>query len=133
MFHELDSQMNNCIQSCGDCANECKEVLFQHCLSKGGAHIEQAHVNLMVDCIQICRMSADFMLRGSDMHMLSCALCAEICDACAVSCDDIGDAEMEECAELCRRCAESCREMSGNIHLPHESAMIHSQATRPYM
>ena len=133
MFHNIDSHMNECIQACGDCANECKEVLFQHCLNMGGAHIEQSHVNLMVDCIQICRMSADFMLRGSDMHMLSCALCAEMCDACATSCEDIGDEEMQECADLCRKCADSCREMSGNIHLPHESTLIHSHATSPYM
>ena len=133
MFHTLDGHASDCIQACGDCANECKEVLFQHCLNMGGAHIEQNHVNLMVDCIQICRMSGDFMLRGSDMHMLSCALCAEICDACATSCEDIGDPEMQECADLCRQCAELCREMSGNIHLPHETTLIHSQATTPYM
>ncbi len=40
------------------------------------------------------------------------AACAEICEACAESCDRIGGKEMESCAEACRRCAQSCREMS---------------------
>lgn len=133
MFHNLDQNMNECIEACGDCANECKEVLFQHCIPMGGKHTEAAHVNLMVDCVQICRMTADFMLRGSETHMLTCALCAEICDACAASCEDFNDEEMKECAELCRACAVSCRSMSGNIHIPHESAMMNRPENRSFI
>jgi hypothetical protein len=38
-------------------------------------------------------------------------VCAEVCKACAVSCEDIGG--MQHCVELCRRCAASCGQMSG--------------------
>jgi hypothetical protein len=51
------------------------------------------------------------MLSRSEYHERLCALCAELCDECAASCEEIGG--MEHCVELCRRCAGSCREMSG--------------------
>jgi hypothetical protein len=68
----------------------------------------------LMDCADICRTSADFMLRGSPQHALTCGTCAEVCAACAESCERIGqqDGMMKKCAEVCRRCAESCRHMA---------------------
>jgi hypothetical protein len=55
------------------------------------------------------------MLRQSDFHMKTCGLCAEICTACAKSCERMGqDEQMKTCAAACRACAESCQKMSGN-------------------
>lgn len=100
----------SCIELCQKCHDTCLETLVGHCLPMGGKHVEQAHVRLMLDCIDICRTSADFMRRGSPMHTLTCAACAEICEACAKSCDAVGD--MDACARVCRECAESCRQMA---------------------
>lgn len=85
-------------------------MIYRHCLQLGGKHVEPAHLQLMADCAQICRTSADFMLRGSPRHALTCRACAEICEACADDCERIGD--MADCVQACRRCAEACREMA---------------------
>jgi hypothetical protein len=56
------------------------------------------------------------MLRGSTLHHLTCAACAEVCEECADACDPLdsvaGDVIPGHCADVCRRCAASCREMA---------------------
>ena len=79
------------------------------CLEKGGEHVEQVHAKLMLDCIQICATSADFMARGSELHGLVCRACSEVCRRCAESCEKIG---MTDCAAQCRKCADSCGSMA---------------------
>lgn len=76
-------------------------------------HSEPAHIRLMLDCAEICQTSANFMLRGSDLHASTCGVCAQVCEQCATDCDRMGDdAQMKACADMCRRCAETCRQMS---------------------
>ena len=104
--------LGECIKACIECHDTCEHMIYQHCLRMGGKHVEAEHLKLMADCAQICRTSADFMLRGSPRHGLTCRVCAEICEACAENCERIG--EMEECVRACRRCAETCREMAGS-------------------
>jgi hypothetical protein len=84
---------------------------MNHCLESGGKHVEPTHFRLMINCAEICRTAADFMLSNSNLHARICAACAEVCDACAQSCEQVG--EMDECIQACRRCADSCRKMSG--------------------
>jgi hypothetical protein len=122
-MQKMNKHMQECIENCNDCRDECEKMLFQHCLEMGGEHLEQAHVKIMADCIEICQTAANFMLRGSDMHGDVCHACADICDACADSCDEIGGKEMERCADVCRACAESCREMGQmmGMHGPRQS------------
>ncbi len=103
--------MAECITRCLDCYRACTEAAGQ-CLAKGGKHADAPHQSLLRDCAEICRTSADFMVRGSQHHHLTCGVSAKICEACAVSCEALGDAEMKACAEACRRCAESCGAMS---------------------
>jgi hypothetical protein len=105
-------EMKECGEICLECYTTCTETL-SYCLEQGGEHVEAPHVTLLQDCIEICRTSADFLLRGSSLHATTCAACAEICERCAEDCARIGGEEMDRCAEVCRRCAESCRQMSG--------------------
>lgn len=63
----------------------------------------------MINCAEICRTAADFMLSNSDMHSHICVACSEVCRACAESCEQVGD--MDECVQACRACMESCRSM----------------------
>lgn len=107
----IPENMQECIRQCWDCRHLCQDTLYRHCLPIGGPHVEEAHVKLMVDCIQICQAAADFMTRDSQMHMDVCRVCADICDACAKACERIGDESMMACAKACRACAESCRSM----------------------
>lgn len=103
------SQMQGCIDDCLHCYRVCTQTAMNHCLETGGSHVEPRHFRLMINCAEICRTAADFMLSNSDMHPQICAACAEVCRACAESCEQIGD--MDECVQACRACMESCRAM----------------------
>ena len=103
------ANLKSCIDACAECHRVCLEHFTHMCLEKGGAHVEQAHARLMLDCIQICATSADFMTRGSALHEYVCKACSEVCRACAESCEKLG---MTECAAQCRECADSCGSMA---------------------
>jgi hypothetical protein len=108
----VSPQMRECIARCQSCHSVCSETIT-YCLRQGGPHAEPDHIRLMLDCVEICQTSANFMLRGSDLHPLTCGACAEICERCAEDCDRMGEDEtMRRCVDECRRCAESCRRMA---------------------
>lgn len=109
-MQNLSSEMQQCIQNCLDCHSTCLHMAATHCLQMGGPHVQQNHYRLMLDCAQICQVSADFMLRSSPHHPHLCRECAEICRSCADDCERVGD--MEECVKACRTCAESCSAMA---------------------
>jgi hypothetical protein len=110
----ISAEMQSCIDECQDCHHICVETAT-HCLGLGGKHAAVEHIQTLLDCAEICQTSANFMLRGSPDHGMTCGICAAICDRCAKSCDALaGDDDlMRRCAQACRRCAESCRKMAG--------------------
>lgn len=113
MPHHTTEAMQQCIQECQQCFAVCSETTT-HCLSMGGNHATAEHVTMLLDCADICRTAAAFMLRSSPLHARVCGVCADTCAACADSCERIGDDEqMRACAAACRRCAKSCRQMAG--------------------
>lgn len=103
--------MSDCIDRCIACYRACEQAAA-HCLQKGGRHADAEHIRALLDCAEICRTSSVFMLRGSEHHHLTCGVCAEICAACATSCDALNDSEMKRCADACRACAASCASMA---------------------
>ena len=110
--HELTTEMDQCIADCTDCHRVCLSTV-RHCLGRGGKHAAPAHIAILEDCAEICRASANSMIRGSELHTRLCAACADICSRCAESCEAMdGDEVMAGCAEVCRRCAESCERMA---------------------
>lgn len=111
-YQHQNSHFQECITNCRDCHQICLETIT-YCLQQGGRHAEAAHIRLLLDCAEICQTSANFMLRGSELHTRTCAVCAEVCARCAQDCARMGnDSQMQACAEACRRCAESCRRMA---------------------
>jgi hypothetical protein len=103
--------LEQCIENCVRCHRLCLETASRHL--KGEGKIEGPHLRLLLDCADICQTSADFMIRGSELHGETCAACAAICERCADECDRHGDdPHMAACAELCRACAQTCREMA---------------------
>lgn len=110
---QTNQSMLQCIENCLECYGICLAAIT-YCLEKGGEHAEAKHVRLLLDCAEICQTSANFMIRGSALHPITCGACAEICARCAEDCERMTDDEqMRKCAEACRRCAESCRQMAG--------------------
>jgi hypothetical protein len=115
--HTTNVDVEQCIQNCKDCHDMCVETIA-HCLEIGGKHAEPAHIRLMLDCAEICQTSANFMLRGSDLHRYTCGVCAEVCERCAQDCERFEDDDyMQECAKVCRSCAESCRQMATTMNM----------------
>lgn len=110
MHYQPDPTMQECIETCLDCAQICRETAMQHCLEAGGRHVEPDHFRLMMACTTICSAAAEIMMTGAPQHRALCRACVEICEACALSCETIGD--MEECVAICRDCAQSCRTMA---------------------
>src|SRR5436309_5571555 len=113
MLQNLNEDLQRCITLCRECHDVCLHTV-PHCLGKGGRHAAAAHVVLLLDCAEICDTSANFMVRGSQLHAATCGACAEVCDRCAEDCERLGDDEMmRHCARTCHRCAESCHRMAG--------------------
>jgi len=105
--------MQSCIENCNRCAQVCLQTAMNQCLEMGGRYVEAEHFRLMMNCAEICQLSANFMLSNSRFHNRTCEVCAEICEACAMDCGRIGD--MKECESTCRQCAESCRQMASMV------------------
>lgn len=108
----ISEQMQECINQCWSCRDHCQKTLFNYCLLEGGKHVDHSHVKIMIDCIDICQLVADFMVRHSIFSNLLCKICSQICTKCAEECEKIGDERMKECAQICRECAKSCNDMS---------------------
>jgi hypothetical protein len=104
----LDTQ--DCIDNCLACSEVCWGMATTHCLQLGGEHVKQAHLALMLNCAELCRTAAQFMLSGVAVHRHVCAACAKVCAACADDCASIG--QMDTCVIACRRCADSCAKMA---------------------
>ncbi len=113
MMKTMIKDTQHCIENCIKCYKACTQAV-SYCLQKGGEHAKAEHINLLLNCADICQASAKFMLRGSSLHGSVCKVCAEVCNKCAEACERIGhcDEQMKECIEACRQCAESCKQMS---------------------
>ena len=108
--HVTDLTQEECLKLCLDCHHICLEMAMHHCLQTGGKHTEPEHFRLMLNCAEMCQTNANFILSSSNLHVLTCGVCAEICRLCASSCEAIG--EMEGCVQACRACADSCERMA---------------------
>jgi hypothetical protein len=107
------AEYTSCFDACSKCESTC-ETTQKYCLKQAGAHKEGAHIKAIQDCIATCKLSKDFMTRGSDLSSSVCALCEQACKRCADSCDTFKDDKtMHACAEECRKCAKSCENMKG--------------------
>lgn len=110
--HPMSEAMQQCIDNCTACEQICLAAV-SHCLELGGKHAENSHIQLLLDCAEMCRTSISSMLRGSQHQAHVCGVCAKICASCATDCERFADDEiMRQCAEACRRSAESCQRMS---------------------
>ena len=109
-MHTMNNDMQACIDACIKCYQTCLSTALHHCLEAGGKHTEPEHFGLMMACAEMCRASAHVMMTGSAAHKHSCRACADICEACAADCRQVGD--MDECVSVCQACAEQCRRMA---------------------
>ena len=83
--HDLQA----CITACTRCHQICLQTGMNHCLETGEEHVEPNHFRLLMNC-------------------------AEICEACAINCERVGD--MDGCVKAYRDCAKTCRQMVNMRH-----------------
>lgn len=100
---EMQRRINQCLASHRMC-----EETINYSLARGGDFVSSDHVQLLMDCAEICQVAANFMLRESPQADAVLAVCSALCRRCADDCARFEDKQMQACAEVCRRCAETC-------------------------
>jgi hypothetical protein len=99
--------------NCTSCAASCQKTL-DYCNSKKGKYSEASVMNSLKDCITSCKMTADFLNRGSvGLEAKACDLTVQACNECAKSMDKFNkDDAMQACANECRKCVGNCQKLS---------------------
>lgn len=105
----MSLSLRACITTCLHCYTACIDSVPG--LGKAGEErlTEARHLGLLRACAEMCCLSAAFMLIGSPQHKFTCQDCAELCEACALACEQAG---LTDCATACRGCARSCARMA---------------------
>lgn len=57
-MHQIDPNMQACMDACHECHVTCLHMAMNHCLEAGGKHAEPQHMKIMMDCAQIFVASA---------------------------------------------------------------------------
>lgn len=108
----LKNEIRRCMEICRECERICQEALT-YCLRKGQRHAEVEHIQILLDCIDLCHTNLSIMMHGVGPHGRVCATCARMCERCAQACEQFEDEPiLQSCAQVSRRCAEECRRMS---------------------
>ncbi|HEX9816381.1 MAG TPA: hypothetical protein VGB18_05330, partial [Candidatus Thermoplasmatota archaeon] len=66
----------------------------------------------LCDCAEITQTAANFMLRGSELHLDTCKACEEVCEAVVEACEKSDLDEIEDFTEQVQTCADQCRAMA---------------------
>ena len=99
----------SCQEACRHCHEICRKTAFD--MSPAATQeVSLDDVRLLFECAELCQLSANWQLSGSQYCRQICAVCAQICRECESRC--VGKAAREECEYVCRRCAESCEAMA---------------------
>jgi hypothetical protein len=108
--------MHDGTQKCPQCAEymnsykACQEA-FTHCTDKGGKHADGEHLRMLLDCAEICRITALLHGHRSELCAAESAVCMDACARCAASCERVAsdDPKMKACAEQLRQCTKACQ------------------------
>ena len=111
MSHEKYEEYQGCIVACHACVVACNHCAAC-CLQEPDVKMLVRCIGLDMDCAQLCEVAAALMSGGSDFAGRLCALCAEVCQACADECGQHDMDHCQQCAEACRLCAAECRKMA---------------------
>lgn len=91
--NQMSQRVDECVQNCLDCYRSCL-AMVPHCLHRGGVHASQDHITMLLECAELCQVSARLMLLQSNIHFDVCRVCAKACENCADNCRSMatGDA-----------------------------------------
>jgi hypothetical protein len=100
-----------CIEACNACASACNHCAVS-CLQERDVQHMARCVALDMECVAACQFAAGAMAREGDFVIVTCLLCADICDACAKECRRHDAEHCQACAKACGLCADACRALS---------------------
>lgn len=110
-----ESVEKRCADLCAACQVSCLEAL-QECLVQGGELAQAEHIGILQNCADICLTNAQFLLSKSYFSPKLSAICADVCDTCAIECHQYGEIPaLQNCATIARQCADSCRRLAAQI------------------
>lgn len=98
--------IEHCIDVCLRCYRVCTQMVSLHCLQIGGEHNQPGHIRAMLECAELCRTNAHFMLIDGAFALELASACAEVCRATADSCRMLDG--LQACIEACEACADCC-------------------------
>ena len=104
-------EIEQCIQDCLNCHTVCIDTA-QKCRQAGGDHGSKEHVQMMLDCAEMCLTAAHFMQHNSPLYGYVCQAAAQVSNHCANECEQMGDSD---CANACRTASWSCDQMTKMI------------------
>lgn len=107
-----ETSFATCVTECLECHRVCMETLA-YSLRKGNDYADADHVQLLLDCSQICLTAVGFMTRDSGAVHQICEIAGYLCEKAAVNCERWADTDpkMKQCMDECRRCGECCRKI----------------------
>jgi hypothetical protein len=96
-----------CIEACLACASLCNNCASS-CLQEKDVKMMASCIQLDMECAVLCYASAQLMSMDSARVIDFCRLCAEVCTACAASCEEHDNNHCKACAAACKKCAREC-------------------------
>lgn len=109
MSPHLTDDMKACIEACIACHEACTETTARLRMQGPG---DEGQIGALLDCADLCRLTASFVGRDSPLHAMACALCAESCQRAARDCERLEDDGVRRVADACRRTADHCRRLA---------------------
>jgi hypothetical protein len=106
-----DQRLQSCIDACNACADACNRCAVA-CLFEANRNDLARCIHLDMDCAEICRLTAGYVARGSELLDHVTALCNDVCEVCAAECRRHPMDHCRRCAEACSLCAEECRRLT---------------------
>jgi hypothetical protein len=100
-----------CINACIICAKACNKC-FKECLEKDNINELKEALSILVDCAEICYVTAVYMSRDGTFSEELSSSCAELCEKCASICEHYENLPCQDSVESCKQCAVACKELS---------------------
>lgn len=91
-----------CMVECEHCAQACLGISeMNDCVKK------------CLDCAEVCRTLATYMVRGSFFVAPLAEACIEICNSCAEECKSHDNSHCQKCAQACQQAVEVYQQIAG--------------------
>jgi hypothetical protein len=100
-----------CINACIICAKACNKC-FKECLEKDNINELKEALSILVDCAEICYVTAVYMSRDGTFSEELSSSCAELCEKCASICERYEYLSCQDTVAACKQCAEACKELA---------------------